>query len=163
MKLRKIAAALGLLAAASEPMAVASPKQDCEELMNAMLPVAEKMLIEHGEFFPYGGALGPDGKVIHVSAYDGREQPPSKDLISILRKEFVDGAKGKKYKATALIYDVRIVVPETGKKSDAVAVALDHRENYSVVVFHPYEIQAGKVKFRAPMAQRGEANVFPAR
>jgi hypothetical protein len=29
-----------------------TPKQEAEDLMNEMLPVAKRMLREHGEFFP---------------------------------------------------------------------------------------------------------------
>jgi hypothetical protein len=51
-------------------------KADCEELMNAVLPFAEKMLGEQGEFFPYGGAMRPNGEIVSVAGYDGRGQPP---------------------------------------------------------------------------------------
>ena len=32
-----------------------TPKEECEALMNAFLPFAEKMLAQHGEFYPVGG------------------------------------------------------------------------------------------------------------
>ena len=48
-----------------------SAKADCEVLLNAVLPFAEKMLGEHGEFSPYGGAMRPNGEIISVSGYDG--------------------------------------------------------------------------------------------
>lgn len=57
-------------------------------------------------------------------------------------------------------YDVRVVLPSTGQKSDAVAVALDHRDNYSVVVYFPYQIKGGKVAFGDLFAVKGEASVF---
>ena len=38
-----------------------SAKAESEDLLNAALPLAEKMLREHGEFFPYAEALGPNG------------------------------------------------------------------------------------------------------
>lgn len=31
-----------------------TPKQDCEVLMNELVPFARSMLAEHGEFFPFG-------------------------------------------------------------------------------------------------------------
>jgi len=36
---------------------------ECESLMSAVLPFAEQMLREHGEFFPYGVALKVDGQL----------------------------------------------------------------------------------------------------
>jgi hypothetical protein len=143
-----------------------SAKADCEELMNALMPVAEKMLRKHGEFYPYGGAMLTDGEIVHVAGYDGREHPPSADLISLIKWAFVEGAKDLRYKATALVYDVRITLDD-GHKSDAINVSLDHRDDYSVVVLFPYVLKkrgliGGRdVVLGEAIGQRGEADIFP--
>ena len=36
-------------------------KRNSEKLVNAVLPLAEKMLIQYGEFYPFGGYMKPDG------------------------------------------------------------------------------------------------------
>ena len=140
-----------------------TPKAECENLMNAALPFAEQMLQKHGEFFPYGAALKGNGEIASVAGYDGREQPPSNDIIRLLKEGFVQGAKSGEYKATALVYDVRVTVPSTGTKSDAIAVSLNHRDNYSVVVFFPYQLTNGQLTFGEVFAQKGESDVFPAK
>jgi hypothetical protein len=61
--LQLVAAILGSTLLISPAMA--TPKDDVEKLMNALLPFAEKMLREHGEFYPYGGAMSADGKIFH--------------------------------------------------------------------------------------------------
>jgi len=137
-----------------------TPKDDCEKLMTATLPFAQKMLRQHGEFFPYGGALDKRGAVVAVGATDGREQPHSADIIRLLKDSFVQGAKAGKYRATALIYDVRVTLPSTGQKSDAIAVALDHRDHYSVVVMFPYQFTGGELTIGSPFAQKGEGDIF---
>lgn len=139
---------------------MSSPKSECESLMNEALPFAEQMLSKQGEFFPYGQALSTAGKVVSVAAYDGREQPPSADLIHFLKHAFVQGAKSGEYKATALVYDVRVTLPSSGKKSDAIAVSLNHRDNYSVVVLFAYQIKDGKYVPGEVIAQKGENDVF---
>ena len=101
-------------------------KIDAEELMNSLIPFAEKMLSEHGEFFPYGGTMKPDGKIVSVAGYSGSEHPPSQEIIDLLRKAFKEAAKAKECKATGLVYDVRVTVPESGEKSDALALSLIH-------------------------------------
>jgi hypothetical protein len=53
--------------------------------MSEFVPFAERMLRENGEFFPFGGALTVNGEVVSVAAYDGREQPPSDDVIALRR------------------------------------------------------------------------------
>jgi hypothetical protein len=139
---------------------VSRAKADCESLMSAVLPFAEQLLREHGEFFPYGGALKPDGELASVAGYDGREQPPSDDIIRLIKKGFVEGAKSGTYVATALVYDVRVTIPSSGQKSDAIAVSLNHRDGYSVVVFFPYQLVKGNLQYGEAIAQQGERDVF---
>lgn len=139
---------------------MASPKSDCERLMNDALPIAQRMLREHGEFYPYGMTLDVAGKGAIVGATDGSERPKSAPLIEMIRAQFRDGAKARKYLATALVYDVRVVDPSTGLKTDAIAVALDHRDGYSVVVFIPYTLRAGEILEGNVFAQKGEDVVF---
>lgn len=135
-------------------------KADTEALMNAVLPFAERMLTQHGEFFPFGGAMKPDGEIVNVAGYDGRERPTSNDLIELLGEGFRKDAKNGRYKATAIAYDVRVTLPNTTTSSDAIAVALDHRDNYSVLVLFPYTLTAGLLQLGEPFAEKGARNVF---
>lgn len=137
------------------------PKDDCAKLMNAMLPFAEEMLKERGEFYPYGGALDPSGKVVAVGVSEGSEKPQSAEVINDLKKSLTEGALTGKYTATAIIYDVRIAIPSSGEQSDAIAIRLDHRSNYSVKVFLPYHFAGTELSLGTPFAEKGEANIFP--
>ncbi|MEJ0037682.1 MAG: hypothetical protein WDO68_16680 [Gammaproteobacteria bacterium] len=128
--------------------------------MNTVVPFAEKMLSEHSEFFPYGAAMKPDGEIVSVAGYDGREQPPSQEIIDLLNAELRKDAALGLYKATAVVYDVRVVPPGSKTKSDAIAVALDHRDDYSVVVLFPYSISNGTPDIGAPFAEKGEHKIF---
>jgi hypothetical protein len=135
-------------------------KSDAETLMNAVLPFAEKMLSEHSEFFPYGAAMKPDGEIVSVAGYDGREQPPSQEIIDLLNAELRKDVALGMYKATAVVYDVRVAPPGSKAKSDAIAVALDHRDDYSVVVLFPYSISNRTLNIGAPFAEEGAHEIF---
>lgn len=141
---------------------MSDPKADCEALMNSVLPFAQQMLTTHGEFFPFGGAMRPDGELVSIAGYDGNERPKSVDLIAQLKGGMIAAAREGEYKATAIVYDVRIKLPSTGEISDAIAVSLNHRDNYSVIVLIPYKIDAGKLIPGTTLAQRGEGDIFPA-
>jgi hypothetical protein len=52
--------------------------------MNVALPFAERMLGDHGGFHPYAMAMKPDGEIISVAGYGGREHPPSQEIIDLL-------------------------------------------------------------------------------
>jgi hypothetical protein len=135
-------------------------KDDCNKLLNATLPFAEQMLRKHGEFFPFGARMLPDGEIVSVAAYDG-EHPPSQNLIDILQATFkADAAEGYMV-ATALVYDVRIVPPRESEKCDAIALDLDHRDNYSVIVFFPYILADDGPVIAEAFASVGEYAIFP--
>jgi hypothetical protein len=147
-----------LLTLSAQP--VLTPKSQCEELLNAVLPVAKKLLSAHGEFYPFGALMNPDGRIVQTAAYDGREHPPSQPLIDLLRQSFRAQAKDGAIIASATVYDVRTIPPGATEKTDAVAVELDHRDNYSVIVLFPYTIAAGTAQFSGPFAQQGTFGIF---
>ena len=138
---------------------VKSGKSDCDTLLGAVMPFAEQMLKAHGEFFPFGAAMQSDGKVAAVGAWDGDEHPNSTDVITLLKDGFVAGARKGEYKATALVYDVWYK-SDDGSLTDAIAVALDHRDNYSVVVFYPYTLKDGLLSVGKIQVHDGAYEVF---
>jgi hypothetical protein len=142
---------------------VSDPKADCEALMNSALPFAEQMLTTHGEFFPFGAAMRIDGQLVSVAGYEGDENPRSTDVIRLIKAGFIQGAHRGQYKATAVLYDVRVKLPSTGDTSDAIAVSLNHRDHYSIVVIFPYKISRGKLMLGDAFAQNGESDIFPPR
>jgi hypothetical protein len=139
------------------------PKEECELLLDSLFPFAEQMLEANGEFWPFAGAMGMDGKMISVAVSYGNEAPPSPgQVIRELRMLLAAEAQSKKYRATAVVHNACVVLPSTSKKSDAVAASLDHQSGYSVVVFYPYEIGKKELSFGSPFAQKGAADIFPA-
>ena len=142
---------------------MSDPKADCEALMNSVLPFAEQMLTTHREFVPFGGAMRPDRQLVSVAGYEGNEHPKSVEVIALLKEGLIAAAQNGEYKATAIVYDVRVKLPLLEEKSDAIAISLNHRDNYSVIVLFPYKIDAGKLILGTAFAQKGEADIFPVR
>lgn len=142
-------------------MSTKTPKQEAEELMNACVPLAKRMLNEHGEFYPYGGCMSQNGDIIHVGAkIEGTNKPNSEPLIDLLRNDFHKSAVQGRCKATAVIFDVRIPLPGSGEKTDAIQVCLDHQDGYSVEVFFPYQIEDSHVTYSGVFAQPGKSLIF---
>jgi len=153
-----LAAAFTLTAMAQTP---STAKSDCNELLNAAIPLAEQLLEMHGEFYPYGAAMKPDGEIVSVAADNGEEHPHSAPLIAGLKGALHNEASKGAYKATAIVYDVRVIPPGATEKTDAIAVALDHQDHYSVVVYFPYHLQDSKLTLGSAFANAGEASIFP--
>jgi hypothetical protein len=141
---------------------MSNAKTDAEELMNALLPLAKRMLREHREFFPYGGVLKDDREIVHIGAtVPGESRPKSRDLIELLKQELRGWAVANGCMTTGLVYDVKVVPPGSNEKVDAIEILLDHREGYSAEVFYPYCFdEQGELKLGKMFAQRGKGEVF---
>jgi hypothetical protein len=71
----------------------------------------------------------------------------------------MDEAAAAKVRATAIVYDVRVQL-SAGEKSDAIAVALDHRDGFSCIMMFPYSIRWMKVKLGTPLRNENPLSVF---
>ncbi len=140
---------------------MADPKADSESLMNAALPFAEKMLKQHGEFYPYAFTLQADGTIGMVAGYDGRERPPSLDIIQVLKDGLRADAVAHKIVASAIVSDILITDRLTGAKTNAISIALDHKEQYSVVVLFRYTLHGSSLSLEDPTAEKGASDIFP--
>ena len=135
-------------------------QEEAEELVNAVLPHAEGMLIAHGEFFPFGGALTLDGELAELSVGDDHRHSPVEVIVEELKKGFRDGAGAKNFRATALVFPIQAELSEGADETDAVAIALDHQANFSVVLIIPYVLSDGAVEFGEAIAQEGAHDIF---
>jgi hypothetical protein len=136
-------------------------KQESEKLMNAMLPLAEKMLRQYGEFYPYGGYMKLDGTIVDVGADDpDTDRPKSRDLIYVLKSSFQEMARTNQCKAVAIIFDVAVNLPESNRKSDAIQVCVDHADGYSAEIFLPYQVVNNEIIYEEIFAQKGKHEIF---
>jgi hypothetical protein len=84
-------------------------KHDLEQLLSAAVPFAEQMLMNHGEFFPYGSSMNGDGKISAVGGYTGGEHPKSTERIGLLRAGFRREAIARAL--TKIVFVPRFKVP----------------------------------------------------
>jgi len=132
--------------------------------MNTILPLAEKMLRQYGEFYPYGGYLKLDGTVVDLGAKDPDiDRPRSKDMIYLLRSSLREIASTSQCKAAAIVFDVAVTLPESDRKSDAIQVCVEHADGYSAEVFFPYHLVNREVVYGESFAQQGKREIFAGR
>jgi hypothetical protein len=107
-------------------------QDDLDGLLNAALPFAQQMLERHGEFFPYGVALGASGDTRIVAGEPGQgERPLSTEVIALL----IEGLRSERdtLRAVALVADIR------STESDAVRIDMEHQEGPTMAVLLPYK------------------------
>ena len=133
---------------------------ESEELVNAVLPHVERMLNAYGEFFPFGGAMTLDGDIAQLAVADEHRDSPTEVVVEALKNTLRSGAGTNTYRATALVFPIHAQLPGADDETEAVAIALDHQANYSVVLFIPYVLSDGGVEFGESVAQQGEHEIF---
>ena len=150
--------------AASPATVTRTPQEECEELMNLVVPFAQTMLKERHAFAPFGATMAPSGQINGAMSRTADEKPDVNQLISLLELGFHQGATAGKYKATAIVVDMVVIPPGKSAKQDGVAVRLDHRDGYSVIVGFPYSFSdKGELVMEPPFATEGAHQIFPAR
>jgi len=140
-----------------------SCKDECEELMSSVLPAAERMLIEHRAFHPFGSTLSVSGQIAQIGGWSTSVEP-GPELIAEYEASFRDGAARGELRATALLQPVVVVPPGMAESQHAVSIRLDHHDDYSVVVTFPYRFSAdGELVIEEPFAREGEHGIFSIR
>src|SRR5580698_7631415 len=116
---------------------------DINELLNTPLGLAfaKKLLKDYGEFYPFGVAMGLDGKIIAVGAGagDGNDNPPPGELIDLMIVHFKQEAGGGQLRAAAIFYDVLTLPPGQAEKCDAICASLEHQSGEAYDAFAPYK------------------------
>lgn len=143
-------------------MSEADARTEIENLMNAMIPLAIQKLEDAGEFAPFGGAMSSDGDIFSLAeTNDGQDALGDPDeMIESLKDHMREAVRAGAYKATAIVFDVEVNPPEQTEKTDAVAVALDHGSDVSVVVLFPYTIENRQVSVGEVFATEGDRDIF---
>jgi hypothetical protein len=112
---------------------------DLNELLSALLRMAEMLLAKQGEFLPIGAIMLPDGEIRHVGAQiEGNEYPGAQPLIELLAETFQKQASSGKIRAAGICYDVLTIPPGKHQKQDAIFCGLEHWLGEAVDMFKPY-------------------------
>lgn len=136
------------------------PKEECETLLNSILPFAENLLKKYTEFYPVGAVMKTNDTISLSSAYEEDEFPDSRDVIDNLTNAHRLLAEKGEIKASAIAWNAAMATPD-GKSTDAIIVSLEHKNSYSIIVAEPYKISFfKKVKFGELHALKGRHEIF---
>jgi hypothetical protein len=107
-------------------------QNDMDSLLEAVLPFAQQMLDQHGEFFPFGARVSVDGELVMLATDAVAEHPPSQDVLDELLN--VARAVARDSRAACFTSDVLV------DGGDAIRVEIEHRDGHAIVVLLPYEM-----------------------
>jgi hypothetical protein len=79
---------------------------DLNELLNALLEMAEMLLAKQGAFLPIGAIMSSNGEIRHVGAQiEGNEYPGAQPLIELLTETLRSEATEGRLRAAGLAYE----------------------------------------------------------
>lgn len=137
-----------------------TPKEQCEILLEKLLPFAEQQMKKYREFYPFAAVLLEDDTVELTASYDEKEHPESKAVLEDLKQIHKKLAAEGKIKASGIVWNAGVNSAD-GKAIDAIIVSLEHKDNYSVIVGEPYKIGLfKKISFGNLFAMEGKHDIF---
>ena len=137
-----------------------TPKEQCEVLLDKLLPFAENQMKKYREFYPFAAVILMDDTVELTGSFDGNEHPESKDVINYLIQIHKQLASEGKIKASGIAWNASVASAD-GKTTDAIIVSLEHKDDYSVIVGEPYKVGLfKKVNFGNLFAMEGKHDIF---
>ena len=137
-----------------------TPKEQCEVLLDTLLPFAENQMKKHRGFYPFAAVILMDDTIELTGTYDGNEHPESKDVLADLIQIHKQLAVEGKIKVSGIAWNASVASAD-GKPSDAIIVSLEHKDDYSVIVGEPYKVGLfKKVNFGNLFAMEGKHDIF---
>jgi hypothetical protein len=121
---------------------------DLNQLLESLLPLAERMLAERGEFSPFGGTMNQAGEIVAIGASGGKEHSASQNVIESMTQALRQRARSGQLRAVGICYDGRTTPPGRTEKCDAVCASVEHQSGEAVNLIVPYErTSKGEVQF----------------
>jgi hypothetical protein len=134
---------------------------DLDQILNVLLPFAQKMLSKYGEFQPFAASMDQEGRVALHAGYTGEQRVTSEQIIDLLIGGIRQQASNGEIKAAGICLDVRTVPPGQVERVEAICAQLEHETGEAADVYLPYR----KSWLRGPkygdlFAARGKRTLF---
>jgi hypothetical protein len=145
-------------------------REDANEVLNACVSYAKRMLRRYGQFAPFGYRMNNEGNVVLevVAQHDMPPEPAM--LLDLLYQQLGERAKKGLLQAAGTASNVTIGKASAEGYTDAVMVEIEHKSGYCAQAFVPYRITGGQlhgvfprvVRFGKLRVQDGALRLFRA-
>ncbi|HTZ88965.1 MAG TPA: hypothetical protein VMA71_01415 [Alloacidobacterium sp.] len=146
----------------------ATTRDDANELLNAAVNYARRMLRKYGEFGPFGFSLNAQREIVNETV-PRKDMPPDPSLLlELLHDQLVERSGKKEIIAAAIAANVTMSKASAEGFSDALLVEIEHQSGYCIKAFVPYRMGGGQlfgllpryIRFGAVQVQNGVARLF---
>ena len=143
-------------------------RDDANELLNAAVNYAKRMLRKYGEFGPFGFSLNQQRELVNETVPRKDLPPDPAMLLQLLQDQLTERSSNKEIIAAATAANVTLAKVSEEGFSDALLVEIEHQNGYCIKAFVPYRMAGGQllgvlprvVRFGAVQVQNGAARLF---
>jgi hypothetical protein len=113
--------------------------EDIQALITIFFPFAEEMIGKFGKFLPFAGATTSTGDYVSVGNMEKIKHLETIQIVNELKRSLKEGSS--RFLVVALFYEATVTNSDTGMKSDAVAVFVEHKNGSAAYeFFYPYRV-----------------------
>jgi hypothetical protein len=116
----------------------ATPDQQ-KALFDYCFDFAKTMLMDSGEFHPFGADITAEGQQRAVGGWNGEEHPNAGEMYTLMKDAFVASARNGEITAAAIAANVDVPAAYDSPYPDAVRIQLEADGN-SRFIYVPYRI-----------------------
>lgn len=143
-------------------------REDANEVLNACVSYAKRMLRRYRQFAPFAYRMNLEGKVALETVAQHDMPPEPALLLDLLYQQLSERAKKGLLVAAGTASNVTMGKASEEGFPDAVMVEIEHKDGYCVQAFVPYKITGGQffrlfprvVRFGKLRVQDGEPRLF---
>lgn len=95
-----------------------------------------------------------------LCASEENEDRTADELIEQLREGYKAAAQAGEYKATTTIYHGHTAPDGSGDSTNAIVFELDHRDNYSVIMYWAYTKEDDEIHYSNFFQRAGARHIF---
>lgn len=146
----------------------ARTREDANELLNAAVQYARRMLRKYAEFGPFAFSLDRTGELVNETSAHKEMPADPQLLLELLETRLAERSARDEIIAAATAANVTLNKVSDEGFSDALLVEIEHQNGYCIKAFVPYRMGGGQlfgllprvVRFGAVRIQNGEARFF---
>ncbi len=143
-------------------------RDDANELLNAAVQYARRMLRKYGEFGPFAFSLDEKRELMNETVPRKDMPPDAAMLLELLHEQLAERGSKKEIVAAAAAVNVTMTKASAEGFTDALLVEIEHQSGYCINAFVPYKIGGGQVfgllprviRFGSVQVQNGVARLF---
>lgn len=111
---------------------------DLQAIVDALLPLAQTLVKQHGEFFPVGASMDANGVVSLAAVQPASDQPSAQEVLDLLVPVLQRLARTQHARAVGICI-LATTRDSAGTPMSTIVIGLEHSNGESLDLLQPFE------------------------